>query len=141
MTSVAHGAPKLNWDDLTQIPASPLGTWLKTDPWDDQVHPLSAKLYAPLNPRDKMPMEVTPVYFRLQRYDEAQSQAANAAAAAKPNAGAAAQQPAAGDPPPPAPAPQSTGGTPPPTGSDQPVPSQTEGPQPQQTGGTPNPHQ
>ena len=143
LTTLAHSAPKINWDDLAQIPALPLGSWLKTDPWDDHVHQLNAKLYAPLNPRDKMPLEVTPVYFRLQRYDEAQAQAANAAA--KSNAGAAAQ-PAAGDPPPATPAPQTTtpaqttGGTPPPVASDQPVPSQAEGPQPQQTG-TPNPQQ
>ena len=45
---------------------------------------LNAKLYAPMNARDKMPLEVTPVYFKLQRYDEAQSQAANAAAKAAP---------------------------------------------------------
>jgi hypothetical protein len=144
MTTLAHSAAKINWDDLAQIPALPLGSWLKTDPWDDHVHQLNAKLYAPLNPRDKMPLEVTPVYFRLQRYDEAQSQAANAAVAAKPNAGSATQpQPAAGDPPAsttPAPA-QTTGGTPPPVASDQPVPSQAEGPQPQQTGSTPNPQQ
>jgi len=139
MTTVAHSAPKLNWDDLAQIPASPLGTWLKTDPWDDHVHPLNAKLYAPLNPRDKMPMEVTPVYFRLQRYDEAQSQAANAAAA-KPNPNAPAQ-PAPADPSAAPPAGQTTGGTQPPAGTDQPVPSQAEGPQPQQTGGSPNPQQ
>jgi hypothetical protein len=68
MTSVAHGAPKLNWDDLAQVPALPLGSWLKTDPWDDRVHMLNAKRYAPMNPRDKMPLEVTPVYFKLQRY-------------------------------------------------------------------------
>ena len=109
MATLAHSAPKINWDDLTQIPALPLGSWLKTDPWDDHVHQLNAKLYAPLNPRDKMPLEVTPVYYRLQRYDEAQSQAANAAAAAKPNAGAAAQ-PAAGDPPPTTPAATDYGG-------------------------------
>ena len=145
MTTLAHSAPKINWYDLTQSAALPLGSWLKTDPWDDNVHQLNAKLYAPLNPRDKMPLEVTPVYFRLQRYDEAQSQAA-ATAATKPNAGAAAQ-PTAGDPPPvqaPAQAPasgQTTGGTPPPVASDQPAPSQAEGPQPQQTGGTPNPQQ
>ena len=84
MTTLAHSAPKINWDDLTQSPALPLGSWLKTDPWDDHVHQLNAKVYAPLNPRDKMPLEVTPVYFRLQRYDEAQAQAANAAGAAKP---------------------------------------------------------
>lgn len=68
MTALAHKAPKINWDDLAQIPALPLGSWLKVDPWDDRVHQLNAKLYAPMNPRDKMPLEVTPVYFKLQRY-------------------------------------------------------------------------
>jgi hypothetical protein len=62
-------APKLNWDDLTQRPALPLGSWLKTDPWDDRVHQLNAKIYAYMNPRDKMPLEVTPIFFKLQRYD------------------------------------------------------------------------
>ena len=121
MTTLAHSAPKINWDDLAQIPALPLGSWLKTDPWDDRVHQLNAKFYAPLNPRDKMPLEVTPVYFRLQRYDEAQAAKANG------NPGAAAAQPQAGDPP----AQTGQGGTqPPPQG--QPAPSQAEGPQPQQ---------
>ena len=69
MTQLAHSAPKINWDDLAQIPALPLGSWLKTDPWDDRVHMLNAKRYAPMNPRDKMPLEVTPVYFKLQRYN------------------------------------------------------------------------
>ena len=64
-------APKLNWDDLTQTPALPLGSWLKTDPWDDKVHMLNAKRYAPMNARDKMPFEVTPIFYKLQRYDEA----------------------------------------------------------------------
>ena len=142
MTSLAHSAPKINWDDLAQIPALPLGSWLKTDPWDDRVHQLNAKLYAPLNPRDKMPLEVTPVYFRLQRYDEAQNASA---APAKPNAGDPAQpaaQPAAGDPPLTPAAGQSTGGTPPaPTPGQQPPQAQAQGPQPQQAGGTPNPQQ
>ena len=69
MADLAHQAPKINWDDLAQVPAYPLGSWLKTDPWDDRVHMLNAKRYAPMNPRDKMPLEVTPVYFKLQRYN------------------------------------------------------------------------
>ena len=69
MMALARSAPGLNWDDLTQIPALPLGSWLKTDPWDDRVSQLNDRLYAPLNPRDKMPLEVTPVYFKLQRYN------------------------------------------------------------------------
>jgi hypothetical protein len=72
MAALAHTAPKLNWDDLTQVAALPLGSWLKTDPWDDKVHMLNAKRYAPMTARDKMPLEVTPFYFKLQRYDSAQ---------------------------------------------------------------------
>ena len=144
MTTLAKGAPRINWDDLAQIPALPLGSWLKTDPWDDRVHQLNAKLYAPLNPRDKMPMEVTPVYFRLQRYDEAQAASAAAAANKPANTAAAQQPPAAGDPA------QSTGTSQPPP-ADQPTQTQpAEGPQPQQQspppqqqpqGGSPNPQQ
>jgi len=69
MTELQKMSPKLNWDDLAQRPALPLGSWLKVDPWSDQVHQLNAKIYAYMNPRDKMPFEVTPVYFRLQRYE------------------------------------------------------------------------
>jgi hypothetical protein len=69
MADLQHMAPKINWDDLAQTPALPLGSWLKTDPWDDKVHMLSAKRYAPMNARDKMPFEVTPIFYKLQRYD------------------------------------------------------------------------
>jgi hypothetical protein len=69
MAALKNMAPKLNWDDLTQRPALPLGSWLKTDPWDDRVHQLNAKIYPYVNPRDKMPLEVTPIFFKLQRYD------------------------------------------------------------------------
>jgi len=82
-------APQINWDDMAQTAALPLGSWLKTDPWDDKVHMLSAKRYAPMNARDKMPFEVTPIFYKLQHYD--------AAAATPPAAGAPAngEQPAA----------------------------------------------
>ncbi len=69
LNELAKMAPKINPDDLTQIPAFPLGSWLKTDPWDDKVHLLNARRYAPMNARDKMPFEVTPVFFKLIRYD------------------------------------------------------------------------
>ncbi len=76
MADLEHMAPKINWDDLTQRPANPLGSWLKTDPWDDKVHMLNAKLYAPMNARDKMPFEVTPIFYKLQRYDVANAEPA-----------------------------------------------------------------
>jgi Peptidase family M48 len=103
MASLEHMAPKLNWDDLQQTAALPLGSWLKTDPWDDKVHMLNAKRYAPMNARDKMPFEVTPIFYKLQRYDAANAQPAAAGApaaqpasdqpAAAPENGAAAAQP------------------------------------------------
>ena len=85
MNVLARQAPKISWDDLTQTAALPLGSWLKTDPWDDKVHMLNAKRYLPMNPRDKMPLEVTPIFFKLQRYD-ASKLAAPAAPAADNNA-------------------------------------------------------
>jgi hypothetical protein len=92
MAALEHMAPKLNWDDLAQTAALPLGSWLKTDPWDDTVHMLNAKRYAPMNARDKMPFEVTPIFYKLQRYEEASvAPPAGAAPAAQP----ASTQPAA----------------------------------------------
>jgi hypothetical protein len=126
LTTVAHGAPKLNWDDLAQVPALPLGSWLKTDPWDDRVHMLNAKRYAPMNPRDKMPLEVTPVYFKLQRYSMTPS---NAGSTDQPSG-------AQGDQNNPQPAPSNA--TPPPPSASQPVAGdtsaqqQTPAPPPQQ---------
>lgn len=69
LAELAHSAPKINPDDLSQTAALPLGSWLKTDPWDDRVHSLNALRYAPMNARDKMPLEVTPMFFKLARYD------------------------------------------------------------------------
>jgi hypothetical protein len=94
MAELQRMAPKLNWDDLTQRPALPLGSWLKTDPWDDKVHQLNAKIYAYMNPRDKMPLELTPVFYKLQRYDAAKLNPPAPPAAAQPGA---AQPPATTD--------------------------------------------
>ena len=113
MADLAHQAPKINWDDLTQIPALPLGSWLKTDPWDDKVHMLNAKRYAPMNARDKMPLEVTPVYYKLQRYDASRLVAPTAPAVVAPVAppvAAPATDSGAPLPPPPPAQDQPTGG-------------------------------
>ena len=141
MAAVEHMAPKLNWDDLAQTPALPLGSWLKTDPWDDTVHMLSAKRYAPMNARDKMPFEVTPIFYKLSHYQEAIVEpAASAPVVAAPGAQPANDQPAAApdnaQPAPPAPSSSSTatpdqqtaaGGTPPPP---QQQPPAAQNPQP-----------
>jgi len=85
MADLQRMAPKINWDDLTQTAALPLGSWIKTDPWDDKVHMLNAKRYAPMNARDKMPFEVTPIYYKLQRYEVARGEAPAAPGAASAN--------------------------------------------------------
>ena len=74
MASLENSAPKIDWVDLSQTAALPLGSWLKIDPWGDTVHMLNAKRYAPLNAGEKMPFEVTPLFFNLQRYDVANNQ-------------------------------------------------------------------
>lgn len=94
MSALETTAPKLNWEDLNQTAALPLGSWLKVDPWDDTVHMLNAKRYAPLNASEKMPFEVTPIFFNLQRYDVANNQSPAAPAgqpAAQPSTEPAAQ--------------------------------------------------
>ncbi len=100
MDALEHMAPPINWNNLNQIPALPLGSWLKIDPWDDTVHMLDATRYAPMNASEKMPFEVTPIYYRLQPYEAANAapatpatvQPANGAAAAAGQAPAAAAQ-------------------------------------------------
>ena len=124
MADLTHDAPKINWDDMAQIPALPLGSWLKTDPWDDRVRMLNAKRYAPMLAHDKMPLEVTPIYYRLQRYE-----AANANPPAAPGAQQQPAQPAGGDPQ----APPANQQAQPPTSADQPP----TGPQPTATAPTP----
>jgi hypothetical protein len=104
LAGLMQGAPKLDMDNLTQIAALPLNSRLKIDPWDDKVFTLNVKPAPLLSARDKMPLELTPVFYRLQRYQEeapagatpANAQPANAAPApAPPSADAGPQQPAA----------------------------------------------
>jgi hypothetical protein len=130
LADLAHQAPKLNPQDLTQTAALPLGSWLKTDPWDDKVHMINAKRYAPINAREKLPLEVTPLNFKLQLYDAAHATAAPAPTTAAPAVAPSAPStpppaaPAATDPQaaPPAAAPAAAPSTPPAT-----TPAQTSG--------------
>jgi hypothetical protein len=124
LADLLHQAPKINWDDLAQTAALPLGSWLKTDPWDDKVHMLNAKRYAPMNARDKMPFEVTPIFYKLQRYDAA------VVTPPAPAAPSSSDQPvAAPDNTPPAqpPTPPQSGAAPPP--DQQPAPTAAQNPQ------------
>jgi hypothetical protein len=144
MSGIAKMAPKLNWDDLAQVPALPLGSWLKTDSWDDRVHMLNAKRYAPMNARDKMPLEITPIFYKLQRYDESKL-AAPMPSAAAPVPAAPVTDPAAGQAAPPATSATDSATQPPATsaagveGQSAPPTDPGNAPQQQPAGTTPNP--
>jgi len=68
MAELSKQGPKLEVHKLDQIAALPLGSHLKTDPWDDKVYQLNVKAVPIINARDKMPLELTPLYMRLARY-------------------------------------------------------------------------
>ena len=110
LVDLEKNAPKLDMDKLDQIAALPLGSHLKTDPWDDKVLQLNVKPVPLLNARDKMPFEVTPVFFRLTRYTE--QAPATQTPAAQPGAQLGSQPGATGE------------AAPPPAAGDQPAPQQ-----------------
>src|SRR5205807_1829066 len=58
-------SPKLEVRNVAQIPALPLGSRLKLDPWDDRVEMLKSKPVSLHSVRDKMSFEVTPVFPNL----------------------------------------------------------------------------
>ena len=61
-------ADKLDVKDLKQQGAVPLSSFLRFDPWTDQVIQLKTALEPLINASDKMPFEVTPVYFKLSYF-------------------------------------------------------------------------
>ena len=68
LSALCSQSVHLEPNNLTQIAALPLGSHLRTNAWDDQVRFLSTKPEAILNASEKMPLELTPIYFRLSRY-------------------------------------------------------------------------
>jgi hypothetical protein len=73
---------KLDMKDLKQQAAMPLASFLRFDPWTDQVIQMHTSFEPILSERDKMPFEVEPVYLKLSYYNPAQPPAAGAAPAA-----------------------------------------------------------
>ncbi|HKR28106.1 MAG TPA: hypothetical protein VJS11_11650 [Acidobacteriaceae bacterium] len=82
MAALLQGAPKLDMDNMQQIAALPLNSRLKVDPWDDKVTQLHFTNPVLLNARDKMPLEITPVYYKLERFQQPAAAPANATPAA-----------------------------------------------------------
>jgi len=80
---------KLDMKDLKQQAAMPLASFLRFDPWTDQLIQMHFSFEPILSERDKMPFEVEPVYLKLSYYKPpapppAASAAAPAADAATP---------------------------------------------------------
>ena len=61
-------ADRLEPASLTQQAATPLGSFLRFDPWTDRVVTLPPVTEPLLSPSDKMPFEVRPVYIKLAPY-------------------------------------------------------------------------
>jgi hypothetical protein len=65
MQAIVAKAPKLNNTDLKQQAAVPLNSYLRNDPWTDQVIKLNSAAEPLLSARDKLPFEITPVSVNL----------------------------------------------------------------------------
>jgi hypothetical protein len=68
MQALMSKADKLDVKDLKQQGAVPLSSFLRFDPWTDQVVTLHTVFEPILSPSDKMPFEVTPVYLKLSYF-------------------------------------------------------------------------
>ena len=98
MAALLNKGSKLDMKDLKQQAAMPLSSFLRFDPWTDQVITLHSAYEPLLTAADKMPFEVEPVYLKLSYY-KAPAGPAAAPATADPAAPAPAAQaqPAPGD--------------------------------------------
>jgi hypothetical protein len=89
---------KLDVKDLKQQAAEPLSSFLRFDPWTDQVITMHTAFEPILSASDKMPFEVSPIYLKLGYYKppaEPAAAPATAAPAAPAPAGDATGTPAA----------------------------------------------
>jgi hypothetical protein len=88
MQAIMAKGTKLDVKDLKQQAAMPLSSFLRFDPWTDQVFVLHSSFEPLLSAADKMPFEVEPVYLKLSYFKPPVDPAAAAAAAAAPTAAA-----------------------------------------------------
>ena len=97
MQAMMAKGPKLDMKDLKQQAAMPLSSFLRFDPWTDQLYVLHAAFEPLLSPADKMPFEVEPVYLKLSYYKAPAEPAAAPANGAPAANNAAPSNPAPGD--------------------------------------------
>ncbi|HUJ95850.1 MAG TPA: M48 family metalloprotease [Terriglobales bacterium] len=81
MAALMTSAPQLDPNKLDQIAALPLGGRVKLNAWDDHVELIKSAPVAITSARDKMPLEVTPFFPRLTRFEAAAGPNAPASAA------------------------------------------------------------
>src|ERR1700677_915724 len=93
LSEVSKEPAQLDVDNLAQIAALPLGSHLRIDAWDDEVHFLNVKAEPILNARAKMPLELTPIYFHLSRYGSGSHAALSPAENVSPTVGETASYP------------------------------------------------
>ncbi len=67
LQELTTSAPKLEPKKVTQVAALPLGGRIKVDPWNNHISINTAKAVPLLTAREKMPLEVTPIYPHLTR--------------------------------------------------------------------------
>lgn len=72
---------KLDMKNLTQQAAMPLGSFLRFDPWTDQLDQMHFSFEPILSERDKMPFEIAPVYLKLTYFSAPTPPAATPATA------------------------------------------------------------
>lgn len=75
LAELQKGAPALQAGNLQQIAALPLGSRLKVDAWYDRVYQLHASPQPLEKASDKMPFQVTPIFYKLARYKPVQANA------------------------------------------------------------------
>jgi hypothetical protein len=68
MQAIVAKGPKLDMKDLKQQAAMPLSSFMRFDPWTDQVIVLHSAFEPLLTAADKMPFEVEPVYIKLSYF-------------------------------------------------------------------------
>src|SRR6185312_7537365 len=71
LQALVSKGPKLAPNDLKQQAATPLASFLRFDPWTDQVIAMRTTYEPLLSSRDKMPFEITPVYLKLSYWKPA----------------------------------------------------------------------
>jgi len=75
MAEMMTRGPRLEINNLQQRAAMPLSSFLRFDPWTDQLMVMHTAYEPLLTPADKMPFEVEPVYFKLSYYVPAKTPA------------------------------------------------------------------